>query len=509
MRLPRPTILAAFIATLAQSALAASPLFSSNAPLRFELEAPFDEIFRAHHLLLKPRRNHSPNDVLEGFADPASQEDAKRASARAGKLVIPPLAGGAPISIPVRVEVRGNTGSTRAECSFRKLKIRFDAEAARGTALEGRSSLRIGTHCGDHLVRQSDGFGRLQSQLSPQRELVAYRLIEALGLETLKVRPALVKYRDTTGVPSVRPRAPEFERRALLIENVGEMGKRLGATRVYEEDINPETGADENGNVFEHENLAKIDRATLVRVYLAEALIGNVDWGLPQDENDPTFHVATMSSDVWNMKIVERPSASGAPKFVPVPNDFDLASVVAGERRQYDFGVAPQFFPRGESKIRGNGIAALLKTRWKLDEALWQAGIRELLSRRPLLERVVAQADFSGDPFGKRLFTDHFNVFFDGIQGRIEIPVLGADVRLIRDPVTEEAFEPDSRKDSGAVGPGTPVQIITDRQHRPLQTNGFIRARIADVLGSARTPALGDVWLPAGTPVISGFGAAR
>jgi uncharacterized SAM-binding protein YcdF (DUF218 family) len=105
----------------------------------------------------------------------------------------------------VEVSVRGHTSRRETECTFPKLKLK----------LKGAGSLKIGTHCGESPDSQlTEKYGRLANEKSPQREGLAYRMLSAAGVPSLRARLARVTYVDS-GESNAQP----LTRNALLLED--------------------------------------------------------------------------------------------------------------------------------------------------------------------------------------------------------------------------------------------------------------------------------------------------
>src|SRR5262249_27992752 len=173
-----------------------------------------------------------------------------------------------------RITLRGNTSRRESECAFPKLKVQLPRGARTGL-FEGIDSIKIGTHCGE---ASDDGvtirFGRLPNEHSPMRELFVYRLLEAVGVPTLKARGAKISYvyidpRSGQSPPQDRP----VIRQAMLLEDTNAGVKRVGGSHeIAEKDF---TNA-----------RAQFTPADTARLAFAEALIGNFDWCLKMTADD-------------------------------------------------------------------------------------------------------------------------------------------------------------------------------------------------------------------------------
>src|SRR5436190_14036397 len=172
-----------------------SAMFSSYDVLAFRLEAPFNDLFE--------RGSRDPDySVLGTLAYTAGRQ--QRTIEK------------------VEVSLRGHTSRTASECTFPKLKLRFSSGSVLdGSPFVGNTSLKVGTHCGE----SADGtvtakYGRLPSEASPHREAFVYRLLDAVGVPTLKARPARITYVYSDGRDGQTPDQQQpIARNAMLLEN--------------------------------------------------------------------------------------------------------------------------------------------------------------------------------------------------------------------------------------------------------------------------------------------------
>ena len=151
---------------LIAAALSGGTVFAGDEPIALQLNAPFNDLF-AHA---------RGNDEYPVRGTLSFDDEGERVTIDG-----------------VKITVRGNTSKQESECPFPKLKIEFPNGAPK-TKLFGTSSIKIGTHCGDTADELSGKFGRLANQNSPRREVFVYRLLAAVGVATLKARPATMTY---------------------------------------------------------------------------------------------------------------------------------------------------------------------------------------------------------------------------------------------------------------------------------------------------------------------------
>jgi hypothetical protein len=141
-------------------------IFSSDSTVAFTLEAPLGDLFAA------------------AAADPDA--------AVAGRIAYADPDGRTMVLRGVRVSVRGHTSQSESECPFPKLALRFDDDPPRDSPFARLSALKIGTHCGDSAGDRLTRNNRLPNERSPHREAFVYRVLDVLGIPTLKARPARV-----------------------------------------------------------------------------------------------------------------------------------------------------------------------------------------------------------------------------------------------------------------------------------------------------------------------------
>src|SRR5260221_488295 len=229
-------------ASPARPSAGSSDLLNGSVPLALKLEAPLQELF-------------AKGSEDENFSV-------------AGRLSYKDPGTGADVTRDAQVSVRGHTSRRETECAFPKLKLKF----------KDGGDLRIGTHCGEASdATLSPKYGRLANEKSPQREVVAYRLLEAADVPTLRTRPASITYVDTGQAP--------FTRHGLLVEDDSAARKRVKGTA----DIPME----KFGSVS-----ARGAAADAARIAFGEAMIGNFDWCLKFSPDDAYHRPVVARNDV-------------------------------------------------------------------------------------------------------------------------------------------------------------------------------------------------------------------
>ena len=293
-----------------------SPLFSTKTTLDLTLKAPLKELFQ----------QGSDNDKFAAQGELAYRD---------------PNSGAAVVVSGVEVSVRGHTSRRGSECPFPKLKVAFGKkDGTHGESIfGGLDGLRIGTHCGESEGEQlTPEFGRLANEKSPLREAFVYHLLDAIGVPTLRARPARIAYVDTTGGEQ-RP----VVRNALLLEDDDDVKRRVGATGAITMEQFTTAG----------ELFAPADTA---RLAFAEAMIGNFDWCL-RFYADDTYR-CDAKQPLWNISAFKRNDG----RALPVIADFDLAGMVVGSHNWFDQVYFAGFVP-SRSSIEIEVLSPLQRTR--------------------------------------------------------------------------------------------------------------------------------------------------
>src|SRR4051794_40832606 len=292
------------------------PLFSASTPLNLTLRAPLQEVISEG----ADNEKFAAEGVLS-YHDPATGSDV--------------LING------VELSVRGHTSRRGNECPFPKLKVAFgkDDGSRSGSIFAGLEGLRIGTHCGESEGEQlTPEFGRLANEKSPLREAFVYRLLDAVGVPTLRARPARIAYVDTTGGEQ-----QPVVRNALLLEDDDDVKRRLGATgQITMEQF-----------TTAREMFAPDDTA---RLAFAQAMIGNFDWCL-RFYPDDTYR-CDAKQPLWNISAFKR---SDGPA-LPIIADFDLAGTVVGSHNWFDQVYFAGFVP-SRSSIEIEVLSQVQRTR--------------------------------------------------------------------------------------------------------------------------------------------------
>jgi hypothetical protein len=437
--------LSALLAPILLLAVPEAQLFTSAEPIELTLEAPLQQLFD------------------KGVAD-------DKFSVR-GVLSYRDASTGSSVVVPdIDVSVRGHTSKRETECSFPKLKIKFDKAAPSRSIFGGLDGLRIGTHCGENPGEErTPKFGRLANEKSPLREAFVYRLLDAAGVTTLKARPARISYVDkaTQAAPLVR--------NAMLLEDDDDVMKRLAGTG--EITIERFTSA--------RDQFAPSETAALA---FAQALIANFDWCLRFHPED-TYR-CNARQPLWNVMAVAR----GGGRAVPVIADFDLAGVVVGRHNWFEKVYNAGFVP-SRSSVEIEVISQVQHTRSLFSRAQLDETRRHFLERKSALYDVLATVRL--DPRGRELGQQHLDAFFKAIASDAAFyrpVVVKPDARVYLDATK-------SREACGAgdtVLPGTPITEI--RRDGPMVEVTLLDARWHWAPpAECRAVKEGTVWIAADT----------
>lgn len=257
----------AMLAVVMASPAAAGPLFDSDAPIEVTLTGPIASIVRTA---------------------------SRSTEARPGTLTVGAM------SHPVTLAARGLSRRQADVCDFPPIRVTFTAKPSDPSPFRGQEKLKLVTHC-----RERD-----RSDDLLLREYAAYRLYNRLTEASFRVRLAMVRYTDESGKLVTR-------RRGFFIEDIDDVGKRIGAKEVKLNGI----------------ARSALDPQAASRVALFQYMIGNLDWTfLRGPAGEPCCH---------NSKLLARDPARPTAT-VPVPYDFDYSGLVD----------APYAVPPDEVRVR-------------------------------------------------------------------------------------------------------------------------------------------------------------
>jgi hypothetical protein len=378
----------------AQPAGSLTTLLDGTSPVELRLEAPLQRLF-------------------------ATGSEDERVSVPATVTFKDPRAGTEVVLRDVAVSVRGHTSRRETECTFPKLKLK----------LKGAGSIKIGTHCGESADDQlTQKYGRLANERSPQREALAYQMLEAAGVPALHARPARITYVDAGRQPLTRG--------ALLLEDDDDAMKRIGGTS--------ELTMENFGDVA-----ARRATADAGLIAFGEAMIGNFDWCLRFSADD--VYRCNQSKPVWNVLAFDKGGSAAL-----VMKDLDLAGVVVGRHPWFDTVWNRAFVP-SRSPIEIEVLSQVQRTRSLFPRETLDALRRRFVGRREAILAAIRNA--AVDPGGRDLARAYVENFFAAIgdDRAFYRPVVARpDVLVYMDAQrTREACGP---KD--VMRPGTPVNEV-------------------------------------------------
>jgi hypothetical protein len=362
------TATALIVAVLASTILVSQPrpqppgdIFSGTNSLEMRLEAPFHDLFAK-----------GAND--ESYV------------VRGSMTVRDPRTGASAAIQDLEVSVRGHTSRGESECTFPKLKLKLPKHGTDAALFAGIEEVKIGTHCGDTPGEAlTQKFGRLANEMSPLREALAYRMLAAVGVPTLRARSAHITYVDPTGPPVTRA--------AMILEGDGEARKRLGGTS--------EVPLEAFGDVRTRHAVA--DAA---RIAFGEALIGNFDWCLKFSPDDA--YRCDERKPLWNVVAYER--ANGGTTLVV--KDLDIAGVVVGRHPWFNTVFNPAFLP-SKSPAEIEVVSQVQRTRSLFTREQLDGTRRALTTGKVAMMAAIASADV--DPHGRDIARAYATAFFNAI----------------------------------------------------------------------------------------------
>lgn len=181
---------------------------------------------------------------------------------------------GETISLPVKLQVRGNFRKLWNNCSFPPLYLNVPKKKTGHTLFADQNKLKLVTHCEDEAY--------------VVREYLVYRLYNLLTDYSFKPRLCRVTYVDSAG------KRPTETRWGMLLESEHNLVKRNGGIP----------------NKLRQISMANMDSLHMATLAVFEYLIGNTDWSVPYRHNIRLLTVPTIKDPI------------------PVPYDFDQSGLV-------------------------------------------------------------------------------------------------------------------------------------------------------------------------------------
>jgi hypothetical protein len=287
----------------------------------------------------------------------------------------------------VEVSLRGHTSLRETECEFPKLKLKLPEN--RPPFLRDIETLKIGTHCG----QKADGeltpkYGRWANEKAPHREAAVYRLLEAVGVPTLRARAARLSYVFTD-----RGEQPPVVRNAMLLEDDDRLLKRIGGTAFVGE------------KQFSSAREAFTPRDAL-RIAFAQAMIGNFDWCLRYTPDDN--YRCNQRHPLWNVLALRTPKG-----LVPAIYDFDLSGLVTG-RHLWFRNVFNLDFSAAKSAPQVEVLSQVQRPRRLFTRAELDAGRAEFMRVKNAAFASIAESPI--DEGWRPRMEEYLNSFFDAIE---------------------------------------------------------------------------------------------
>jgi hypothetical protein len=434
--------------TAASAAEPPAPLFASQDPLPLRIEAPFNEL------------------LGQARADDDHAVTGKLGYTHQGREVA--IDG-------VKITLRGHTSRRETECTFPKLKIELPPDAEGGPLLKAGESLKLGTHCGEATDdKLTAKYGRLPNERSPLREIFVYQLLDAIGVPTLKARPARISYVYSDARRGSTPAQDKpIVRHGFVLEDEDDAVKRFGGSR----DIAEKAFTDAQ---------SAFRPADTARIAFAEAMIGNYDWCLRMTPGD-TFR-CNDDHPLWNIIA----AATSDDKAVPIIYDYDVSGMVVGHHPWFKAHFNEAFVPsRSQIEVAVHG--QLQRTRTLFPKAQLDATRAEFVKKKPTAYRTLDSSSL--DPDGKRIAKSYLDAFYGAIE---------SDDAFYRPVVVSNGgkiYVDENRTvacaEAGTIPVGTPVS-------EPLQTrNGLAQVVVLDALWQWAPPVKcaavhdGPVWIEA------------
>lgn len=233
-----------------------APLFASDTPLEVTIEAPLTTLMQ----------ERPDEDYLSGTFSFTGADGNRR-------------------SIDLKLRTRGNYRRQKKHCNFAPIRLNFRKSQVEDTVFAGQDKLKMVTHC------QNNNHYYEQLVL---RELLAYRILNAMTDKSFGVRLLRITYIDTEG-------AKAMTRLGFVIEDDDDVADRNGMKAIKTGD----TSSD------------KLDRRQQSLINVFQYMIGNTEYSLFKAEPDKDCcHNADLMS------------ATDSGPFTPLAYDFDFSGMV-------------------------------------------------------------------------------------------------------------------------------------------------------------------------------------
>lgn len=191
---------------------------------------------------------------------------------------------GQPITVAVEVAPRGISRRLDA-CDFPPLKVHFDKEQMKGTALRGNKSLKLVTYC--------DTSPKYEQYYI--KEYLTYRIYNLITEFSFRVKPLQVEYVDSDGKDKT------ITRFSFLIEDTDDVAKRNDVEKLDIDEV----------------SYRALDDLQTSYYTLFQYMVGNLDWSAVGGPKDTCCH---------NSKLIGT-GPTDIPVYV-IPYDFDSTGLV-------------------------------------------------------------------------------------------------------------------------------------------------------------------------------------
>ena len=363
----------------------------------------------------------------------------------------------------VKITTRGHTSLRESECTFPKLKLDFTGSRVDGSMFDDISAIKVGTHCSDKPDGPGGKYGRWPNEKAAHREAFVYRLLETMGVPSLKARPAKLTYVDSGGR---KPAAAPLVRDAMLLEDDAEALKRYGARS----ELSPKQFGSAP-SVFAMPDIAKL--------FFAEAMIGNFDWCLRMSPRD--MYRCNPTTPIWNILGLIRSDSMA----LPVMHDFDIAGMVT-TRHTWFSKVFNRAFADSEAEVEV--LAQVQRTRSVFPRDLLDATRKQMSARKAAAYQALDDSPM--DDVGRAAARSYLDAFFAAIETDEAFyrPMIVARTPVLSDATASQPACP------AEAPPGTAVS-------EPLETSGDkSRVIVLDALWQwaekCEAIRLNPVWVP-------------
>lgn len=258
---------------------------------------------------------------------------------------------GQTIAANIEVAPRGITRRLKA-CDFPPLKVHFDKEKIKGTALRGNKSLKLVTYC--------DTNSKYEQYYI--KEFLTYRIYNLITEYSFRVKPLQITYVDSAGKDKT------ITRFGFLIEDIDDVAKRNDLEKLDIQEVS-------------YRSLDDLQTSYFV---LFQYMVGNLDWSAISGPKEECCH---------NGKLIGK-SPNDVPKYT-IPYDFDATGLVDAhyaappdgmrvpnirQRVYRGFCTLNDTMPQAVARFneQKTAIMALFKNNTQLDDSMRSRAIKYL-----------------------------------------------------------------------------------------------------------------------------------